>query len=431
MPSTQSLPLKDPDPFTRCAALDELAAVCRDSSAVVAATLLLQDEDAGVREHAARFLIACRSEAAAACVAPLIGSDDIRVRNLAGEVLVGIGEPAVAVLEPYIENLDRDLRKFVLDLLAELPAFQLVDRIAGHLNDEEPNVVIAAIEALGALKAEQYTDRLVDLFDRVPITRPAVINALSAFRNEASCRLLQKALLEPDPVIQLTAAEGLAYRNDPEIFDVLVRLVQQVDAMARPIVMRSIVHLVESHNRTPEDLSDFLRCYLIEMLDDTDESFRIAGIRGLKMMLDETSIVVLLRHAGYNERIDFEIFNAVSDDKRCLHILLRMARMRQISPPVGVGFTLGLLSKGFPTDLEISDASGYIIGSFDNLDTETKLAAINAGLRLGGLLMESVLHVGLDDPDPMVASFAADAASRIEAVSAPSIGCRSTSEEPF
>lgn len=430
MPSSAQIRLKDSDPLVRCAALDELAARSGECVAAEAAAYLLQDEDAGVREHAARFLTACRSKNAAEKVAPLIKCEDIRVLNLAGEVLLGIGEASVAVLEPYLDDDDRDVRKFVIDLLAELPAGRLVDAIARRLDDEEPNVVIAAIEALGALRGEQYTDRLADLYEREPYTRPAVVTALSSFRNESSCRLLQKALSDPDPFLQLTAAEGLASRNEPGIFDVLVKQVQQVDAMARPIVIRSLVDLIESQNRPPEDLPDFLRSHLIEMLDDSDESFQIAGIRGLKKMLDETAIVVLLSHAGISERLDVEIFNAIAEDSRSLHILLRLARMRQIAPTVGVGFTLGLLSKGNPTDLEISDASGYIIGSFDDLDTETKLAAINVGLRIGGLLMESVLHVGLDDPDPMVASFAADAASRIEALST-STGYMATPEEPF
>ncbi|GIV59780.1 MAG: hypothetical protein KatS3mg043_0869 [Rhodothermaceae bacterium] len=118
--------LFDPDPAVRTACLERLDA----GDAVEAAATLLADPDAGVRETAAQILLACGTEEAARLTVRHITSDNITVRNRAGELLAQMGEAAVAALVPYVDDEDHDVRKFAIDVLALLPARHVAHHIA-------------------------------------------------------------------------------------------------------------------------------------------------------------------------------------------------------------------------------------------------------------------------------------------------------------
>ncbi|MFQ5571133.1 MAG: HEAT repeat domain-containing protein, partial [Rhodothermales bacterium] len=76
------------DIFGRLDALEALQMEADERTTARAAGRLLSDEDPGVREQAARLLIETATQEAAAQTVPYIASDDITVRNLAGEVLI-------------------------------------------------------------------------------------------------------------------------------------------------------------------------------------------------------------------------------------------------------------------------------------------------------------------------------------------------------
>lgn len=412
--------LRDDNPSVRCDALDALKDRAAPHVIARAAATLLDDPDAGVRERAARLLITLDDPAeAAAQTAPYITSPHITTRNLAGEVLVALGKPAVDVLAPYLDADDADVRKFAIDLLAQLPAAPLADRIADALDDPDANVRVSAVDALGALRATAYCDRLVALYDREPIARPDIVHAMGAFGKDADLALLERALADENPVVQLAAAEALASQDAPEVLELLLAQVDAVNAMARPVVLHSIVELCTTYPRYQDDLPDALQAYFLAMLDDTDSTYRCAGAHGLRWFVDTATYVSMLGYAGQNDDLDMELFTTLLHHPEPLDPLLDAADTGRMPAQTAAAFAVGLLARGALSDADYRRLGPLLAQHFDALSVDDKITTVGLCQRLERPELDDVLRAARRDPDDKVRSLAADTPSTPPAPTTP------------
>ncbi len=400
--------LRHPDPLARASALEALRLSADVQMTATAAAQLLADCDPGVRETAARLLVEIRTEEAARLTAPHIASDNITIRNLAGEVLTGMGEAAVPVVAEFIDHDHYDVRKFALDVLALLPSHDVADRIARRLEDPDANVRIAAVDALCALGASEYAEALRTLYEREPLMRPSVVAAFGAFGPGPHLDFLEEALSDEDPVVQFTAAEALAAWEAPEVFPALLRKVDEIDPMARPVLLKSMVSLWEKHPELADQLPDRLKTYLMEMLDDPDPEYACAAARGLHPFLDEESIDTLLSHTGIDDALDLEIFKALTLFPSSFMGIVRAIEGNRLQVIPGVQIVLGLLSRQALAHDQWPQAGRFLQRHFHTLDLETKLAALGICQHLVDPALTPVLQAGAMDDDPSVSSFARD-----------------------
>ena len=397
------------DAFERLGALDALGMEADAHTLAQAAARLLADEDPGVREAAALLLQNLATEEAAALVVPYIASDDITVRNLAGEVLVKIGAAAVGPLASAIDDGHHDVRKFAIDVLAQLPAQHLADRIAARLEDDDDNVVLAAVDALGDLGAVEHHEALRVLYDRAPLARPGIVTAIGAFGSEADLSFLEQALADEDPVVQYTAAEALARQSAPEVLDLLLRKIDGVDPMARPIVLSSIIKFNEMHPERAE-MPASIKGYLVAMLDDFDIEYRCAAVHGLQYFLDGAAVDAMMSHAGQDDTLDVEIFKTLVAYPDVFHRIVANVEAGRVTAQDATGFVLGFLAQQRIPDEDLDAVSGFLTSHFAALDAETKVAAIGLSQNLQHPALHAVIFAGLADLDTEVNGFAADAA---------------------
>ena len=211
------------DPSGKRNALEALYDYSEDDRVIEAAAYLLTDPDRGVREAASHVLVLCLNEKAASLTATHIQSMNIAVRNLAGDALVRMQSVAVNALLPYVDSADKDVRKFAIDILAQLPATpESVEKIAAHLRDTDQNVVCASVDALGALHASGHVGELLELYDEAEYARPNVVNAAAKIQGNADLQFFVKALSDQDPIVQLAAADALSTRKDRETMAILL-----------------------------------------------------------------------------------------------------------------------------------------------------------------------------------------------------------------
>lgn len=401
--------LQHPDASVRLDTLAEFLAGHDPAKTIPVAAYCLQDPDPGIREMAAEHLVALGTEEAAQAVAQRIQHPELSVRNLAGEVLIRIGYPSVPALLPYVDSEDADVRKFAIDLLAQLPAYDETDRIAARLDDPDTNVRLAVIDALAALGATEYAAVLRERYQFNPVERPHILAALGAFRDVRGLPLVEAALNDPDPVVQYAAAEALSRYPIPEVLHLLLRQVEQAPPEARPLILYDLIEAYESATGPVPPLPERLRPYLLEMLQEPELSFKKAAIRGLRYMLSPETIEAMLQHAGQHDELDLALFEAISTHPQAFACVARCAETGSMPLDAAAGFAIALLTHGCLDDFQLPQAAQFLQAHFEALDAQTKMAAITLSLQLQHPAFAGLLQQGLHDPDPAIRHYADDA----------------------
>jgi HEAT repeat protein len=143
--------LDQPDPESRRVATQQIARV-RSPLAIALLVRALGDQDWRVRKEGAKVAsgVEPRDEVVAALVAALSEKENIGLRNAAVEALVDIGVDSVLPAARALEELDPDGRKLAVEVLGGIPDVRGTHSLANALSDPDPNVRVAAAEALGS-----------------------------------------------------------------------------------------------------------------------------------------------------------------------------------------------------------------------------------------------------------------------------------------
>ncbi len=121
-----------------------------DSMGILAAAL--GDESWRVRREAIEVIVSSSPGIGqvTALVELLRDDDNAGLRNATAEAIMRIGASALPALIPYLDDIDHDVRKFVVDALASIGGHEVFDGLVRALDDEDVNVASAAAEGLGA-----------------------------------------------------------------------------------------------------------------------------------------------------------------------------------------------------------------------------------------------------------------------------------------
>jgi HEAT repeat protein len=147
--------LDSSDPEERRRATSELFVRASDAPLGTCSLVLkaLADEDWRVRKEAiaTAFALAPSRELLDELVRALSVGDNVGLRNAAVEALGGFGVHAVAALGAALGELDADGRKLAVEALGRVGHQSALPILIGVLEDEDPNVRVAAVEAMADL----------------------------------------------------------------------------------------------------------------------------------------------------------------------------------------------------------------------------------------------------------------------------------------
>lgn len=95
-----------------------------------------------------------------------LGSEDnAGLRNACQEALTKIGKKSAKYLIEVFDESDKDVRKFIVDIIGDIGDQEYAEFLIKALSDEDENVVIAACENLGKLKCKSAVPSLLSLLD--------------------------------------------------------------------------------------------------------------------------------------------------------------------------------------------------------------------------------------------------------------------------
>ncbi|WAM35741.1 HEAT repeat domain-containing protein [Caldicellulosiruptor acetigenus] len=92
----------------------------------------------------------------------LLSHEEARVRVFAFEVLCKIGNDNIQAIIAEAENPDKNVRKFIVDIMGALKNKQTVDALLKRLSDDDVNVVQGAVEALGNIGDVEALKKVIE-----------------------------------------------------------------------------------------------------------------------------------------------------------------------------------------------------------------------------------------------------------------------------
>jgi len=147
----------------RCAAIEELVRLGHLSTIIVLVDQLEKETSFYVRRRLIQALGGMQSSHTGLIVARLFVSVEAHVRNAAVEVLQALQEFALPTIETLLADPSRDIRKLSVDVLDKIPGEKAFSLLIQGLQDTEPVIVSACVEALGRKRDQRALSPLLDL----------------------------------------------------------------------------------------------------------------------------------------------------------------------------------------------------------------------------------------------------------------------------
>jgi len=183
-------------------ALPALLAVIRDA----------RDEDEDVRGAALRALARIKDPRAVPTLIEALASPETWLPPRIGEILVSIGEPAIAPLQAELRrSRSEHTRMWAAEILGWLEARSAAPTLIEALSDISPEVRARAAAALGRIKDDRSVHRLLELLvsDPAPFVRVKVSHALGAIGHPAVIDYLIATLKDPEWWVRVRVVEAL------------------------------------------------------------------------------------------------------------------------------------------------------------------------------------------------------------------------------
>jgi HEAT repeat protein len=410
-----SMLLTGEDPDVRRRAAEELASTS-GLAPITALAGALEDDDKGVRDAAARSLLAIGGIHVARAIVEYIVGTNIITRNLVAELLVKISNIAIPAVVPYLDHKDRDVRKFAVDILGLIGSDEPAARMLSLLDDPDENVVVSTVEALGNMKSAASVRALYATYDRFDYTRPAVAESLGKIGASDAEKFLILRLhqslstLAEDPVTPFVIVEALGLLGGSEALGALQESQSLVKGTLRSASLHAIVRISE-HLGQPIPASIEVKADYQAAIRDNDVAVRVSAVKGLSGYAGEDVTEMLVRALGVSPEVDavavpallhrddtLSVSTALIDQlppgqRKAVIGLLRRVTMETIQHVMRKAITTG--------DEKIFDRAFTAIAEQWNVaDEETRAAIVDALFRLDGDRAVQFLDAIMNDPDP-------------------------------
>ncbi|RMG74853.1 MAG: HEAT repeat domain-containing protein [Nitrospirae bacterium] len=236
--------------------------------------------------------------------------DNAGARNTAIEALVRIGKEAVPYLEEAFQTENRDVRKFIIDVLGSIGGKETLGVLLKGLKDPDQNVKASAVEYLGRLGEKTVVEELIKIIkgDDLWTAYPA-IEAVSRLGDKEAIPYLVESL-KRRPLTE-PAIRALARFADPSTLRHIVPFLKD----SRRSIQEETLKAIEAfyHSGVEEDLiartlieefSDEAFSLILAHLDSKRNEVRKAAIFLLGILKEPRSVEPLLELSEEEELVE-------------------------------------------------------------------------------------------------------------------------------
>ena len=283
---------------------------------------LIPEEDKGLRNAISNLLILNNTPLIPFKLVPLISSQDISVRNFTGEILTKKGECAVRPLLDYIKTGNDDDKKFIIDILGIIGNLSASDRIIEFLKtDENANITLACIEALGNLKAETSIPELISIYMNNDLFKPSIVEALGKIGSAEALSFILSKYEEEDELTKFSIIESIGLIGDEEsFFFLLAELNDSKGALIWPII--KAIHSLKEKFSFDIPFDERMRNVILQIIFEADNEYRKIASDMLSVFNDKEIISVYLKLFGEDFETDEIISNKIKENPRVFFELI-------------------------------------------------------------------------------------------------------------
>ncbi len=258
-----------------------------DERAITRLVELLKDPHPLIKDEAVNSLVRIGDESVVDAVVPLLYSNEVYVRNISLEILSRLGEVSIKSLTNLLDEEDVDVLKFVIDIIGligshdpvpemisllkhpnanirsavavtfgNIHATEAIDPLVEGLSDDDEWVRFSILEALGSIGGPEITEKLLDIFRAIDVSRIAALDALSMLAAPEDCEKVMHILASPgvshilsvDTVVKFVERfTGHISDSDKSIFlEILSGKLHEADLYEQHDILRGLAILGDS-----------------------------------------------------------------------------------------------------------------------------------------------------------------------------------------
>ena len=276
----------------------------------------ISDEDKGVRDAVNFVLTISENPKIPFYLVPFISSEDIAVRNFAGEILLKRGSSSIQALLQYLEKGDDDDKKFIVDVLGliedDAPANEIINLLQKTEND---NLKLACIEALGNIRSIEALDVIVPFYNENELFCPTVIESVGKIGDQKSLSFILDKYKTADDLTKFSMLEILGRIGDEKTFFFLISELRTITSPLTWAAVTSIKNLKEKLNLdVPYD--EFTKNAILNTLQNGDIEYQRAASSLLTFFRDKDILTACYKYYGFDVEIDENIKSNFFIDKK-------------------------------------------------------------------------------------------------------------------
>lgn len=268
----------------------------------------LLDPDIGVRDAVSQTLIYNPNVKIPYLIVPYTTSvQEISTRNLAGEILLKRGISSLEAMINYIDQGDDDDKKFLIDLMGLIGDLSPSDKIRQVLRENQnENVILACIEALGNIKSDEAVEDIVNIYDKSELFKPTIIEALGNIGSSEAVNFILERYQQEDMLTQFSMIESLGLIGNEQAFFLLLSELQN---MSGALTWAAILSLKMLKDKLGIDVpyDESMKNSLLNTLIEGELKHKRAAAELITAFYDKDIIQACLMNYGMDEEIDYRI----------------------------------------------------------------------------------------------------------------------------
>lgn len=301
------LKLKSTDPSEKIEAINTFFDEDITEEYAAEVTKMITDSDKGVRNAAASILTFKCDQRACKELVPFIASEDISVRNLAGEILIKNGSVSVPSLVAYLDKGNDDDKKFIIDVLGLIEDPSAAPKIHEILKvNKNDNVILACLEALGRLKCKEAVEDVIIKYDENELFKPTCIEALGSIGTSLCLEFIVARYLVEDELTKYSMIEALGQLGLPDSIEFMVQQLEECEPSLITPTVGAIYSLAERYAIYPV-VNDRLKSALIETIREGELGYKRAALSLAGDLKDKEYFGAILHVYGIDYGLDEQI----------------------------------------------------------------------------------------------------------------------------